>query len=75
MNHVHRPLKETALSPEDRIEPITVRVPDACRMLGIGRSKLYELIAEGEIPTLKLGSATLLPVAGIRAFVARLGEG
>nr|WP_313393435.1 helix-turn-helix domain-containing protein [Sphingobium yanoikuyae] len=52
-----------------------MRVPDACRMLGIGRSKLYELIAEGEIPTLKLGSSTLLPVAGIKAFVARLGEG
>ena len=29
--------------------PITVRVREACRLTGIGRSKLYELIAAGEI--------------------------
>ncbi|GAM05081.1 helix-turn-helix transcriptional regulator [Novosphingobium sp. MBES04] len=29
------------------IEPISVRIPEACRLTGIGRSKLYELIAEG----------------------------
>ena len=28
--------------------PITVRIKDACRMTGIGRSKLYLLIAEGK---------------------------
>ena len=29
--------------------PITVRIREACRLTGIGRSKLYELIAAGEI--------------------------
>lgn len=52
-----------------------MRIPDACRMLGIRRSKFYELIAEGEIRTLKLGSATLVPVEGIKELVARLKEG
>lgn len=28
-------------------EPITVRIPEAMRLIGIGRSKLYELIASG----------------------------
>lgn len=74
MSREHRPLKNTDLPPQDRIEPITVRIPDACRMLGIRRSKFYELIAEGEIRTLKLGSATLVPVEGIRAFVGRLAH-
>ncbi|WP_044660558.1 helix-turn-helix domain-containing protein [Sphingobium sp. YBL2] len=75
MSREHRPLKNTDLLQQDRIEPITVRIPDACRMLGIRRSKLYELIAEGEIRILKLGSATLVPVEGIRELVARLKEG
>ena len=49
--------------------PITVRVKDACRMTGIGRSKLYLLIAEGAIETIKVGSMTLIPVASIEAFL------
>jgi hypothetical protein len=28
--------------------PLAVRVPEACRLNGIGRSKLYELIKAGE---------------------------
>jgi len=39
-------------------EPITVRIPDACRMIGIGRSKLYELIDEGRVEVIKLGTVT-----------------
>ena len=49
--------------------PITVRIKDACRMTGIGRSKLYLLIAEGVIETIKVGSMTLIPVASIEAFL------
>ncbi|WP_340264843.1 helix-turn-helix domain-containing protein [Sphingobium mellinum] len=49
--------------------PITVRIKDACRMTGIGRSKLYLLIAEGAIETLKVGSMTLIPVASLEEFL------
>lgn len=49
--------------------PITVRIKDACRMTGIGRSKLYLLIAEGAIETIKVGNMTLIPVASIEAFL------
>jgi len=73
MSREHRPLKNPDLPARESFEPITVRIPIACRMLGISRSKLYELIAEGEIGTLKLGNTTLVPVEGLRAFVARLG--
>lgn len=49
--------------------PITVRIKDACRMTGIRRSKLYLLIADGSIETIKIGSMTLIPVASIEAFL------
>jgi excisionase family DNA binding protein len=49
--------------------PLTVRVREACRLTGIGRSKLYELIAAGEIEVIKVGTITLLPVAGLERFL------
>ncbi len=57
--------------PVERMRPITVRVPEACRITGIGRSKLYELIQSGDISTIKVGTMTLIPVASIEAFLAR----
>lgn len=53
-------------------ELLTVRIREACRITGIGRSKLYELINDGEIEIIKVGAMTLVPVAGLRAFVARV---
>lgn len=50
-------------------EPITVRIREACRMTGIGRSKLYELISAGEISTIKVGAITLIPVASLKLFL------
>lgn len=49
--------------------PLAVRIPEACRLTGIGRSKLYELIRAGEIPTIKVGTITLVPVSGLAEFL------
>ena len=54
------------------IEPIVMRVPEACRYLGIGRSTLYVLIGKGEIEVIKMGSATLVITASLRSLVERL---
>lgn len=51
--------------------PLTVSIRDACRMTGIGRSKLYELIGGGEIETIKIGTITLVPVAALEDFLNR----
>ena len=51
------------------IEPLAVRIPEACRMIGIGRSKLYELIADGTIEIVKIGSVTVIPVSQLKALV------
>jgi excisionase family DNA binding protein len=49
--------------------PLAVRVREACRLTGIGRSKLYELIAAGEIRIVKVGSITLIPLACLQQFL------
>jgi excisionase family DNA binding protein len=52
-----------------RTDPLTVRIPEACRLTGIGRSKLYELISAGEIEIMKVGTITLIPVASLKTFL------
>ena len=49
--------------------------PDTGKALGgIGRSKVYELIASGELRTVKIGRRRLVPAAAIEEFIARLEQ-
>ena len=64
-----RELERAQLTPQ--IEPLTVRVPEALRLTGIGRSKLYELIKSGDVATVKIGTATLVRMASLRQLVER----
>ena len=56
------------IEPQDRL---TVRVPIAMEMLGIGKTKIFELIASGEIETIRVGKSRLIVVQGLRDFIAR----
>lgn len=53
------------------LEPLTVRIPVAVQLTGIGRSKIYELISSGEIDTVKVGASTLITVASLRRLVQK----
>lgn len=55
-------------------EPICVRINDAARMIGVGRTKLYELIASGEIEAIKLGKSTRITTASLHELVMRQRE-
>lgn len=57
------------------IEPMTVRIPTAIQLTGIGRSKLYQLIASGEIETVKVGVSTLVSVASLRRLTKTTKRG
>ncbi len=52
-------------------ERLTVRIPQALSMIGLGRSMFYELVRAGEIETIKVGKATLVIVASLNDFVER----
>lgn len=58
----------TPLPPPD---PICVRVNDAARMISVGRTKLYELIAAGEVETVKLGKSTRITTASLHDLIRR----
>ena len=52
------------------MEILTVSVAEACRLIGIGRTKVYELINERRLETVKLGRRTLVKVQSIRSLLA-----
>lgn len=57
-------------------EALAYRVPAAAELLGIGKSKLYELIAQGAIESIKVDAARLIPAHALRAYLAaQAGDG
>jgi len=56
---------------EPAVEPLLVRVEEAARILSLSRSTIYEMMDAGEIPSIRRGTARRIPVAALRAWVAR----
>jgi excisionase family DNA binding protein len=42
-------------------EPLLLRPLEAARMLGIGRSKLFEMLARNELPVIRMGRCVRIP--------------
>ncbi|HZU63185.1 MAG TPA: helix-turn-helix domain-containing protein [Novosphingobium sp.] len=47
----------------------TFSIAEAARALSLGRTKIYELIDEGRLDTIKIGRRRLIKVASIRALL------
>ena len=55
-------------------DPIVLAYPirEACAVSGIGRTKLYALIADGKLEARQCGGRTLIPADSLRDFLANL---
>lgn len=60
--------------PARMVPPVSYRVEEAARALGIGRTFVFQLIKEGRLKAVKIGRRTLIPVAECEAFLSRLGS-
>lgn len=56
-------------------EPLLYRVPEAARMLSLGKSKTWELVARGELESVKIDGSRRVPAAAIEAYVRHLRAG
>jgi excisionase family DNA binding protein len=54
------------------MDELLVTVEGGARRIHLGRSKMYELIASGEIESVRIGKARRIPIAALEAYVARL---
>jgi excisionase family DNA binding protein len=48
---------------------LLLRVPEVAKALGLGRTKVYELIATGELPVIRLGRAVRISVTALQKWV------
>jgi excisionase family DNA binding protein len=51
--------------------PLAYGIEDAADALGLSRSRIYELIATGEIVACKVGKRTIIPTTELTAFLER----
>ena len=51
------------------MDRLLVSIHDGAAMLSIGRSKMYQLIAEGKVTTVTIGRRCLIRCESIRDFV------
>lgn len=54
------------------IQPLLVTLPEAAALLAVGRTKLYELVSDGRLPTVRLGRRRLVPASALVALVEEL---
>jgi hypothetical protein len=56
-------------TPSDRI--ITTPIGEFCRISGIGRSRVYELIGDGSLESFTLGKRRLIVIDSYRRLIER----
>ena len=67
-------MKPTALANDNDPKPVpilSVTIADACRLTGIGRSTLYELVADGRLPLAKIGRRSVIPFPALRDLISQ----
>ena len=50
-------------------EPLVVQPRDACRLLSVGITRLYELLDAGELKSFKDGRSRKILLSSIRSYV------
>lgn len=48
---------------------LTFGIRQACELTGLSRSFIYQQISEGRLPTLKVGSRTLIAAADLQSWL------
>jgi excisionase family DNA binding protein len=59
----------------NELVPKLLTIVDAARLLGIGRTTLYELIARGQLEVLHIGRAARIPIESVDSFIDALRRG
>lgn len=62
-------MKEEAMPPAQQPERLAVSPAEAARLLGIGRTFLYEVMRSGKLRNIKVGARRLIPLSAIRELL------
>lgn len=56
------------------MEKLTLSIPEAAKLLGIGNNKMYELARSEGFPTITLGARRLIPKKGLERWLEEQTE-
>jgi excisionase family DNA binding protein len=54
------------------MERLTYSIEETAQMLGVGRSKIYDLMRDGSLKTIKMGRRTLIRRSAIEALLLKI---
>ena len=49
--------------------PLAVSIPEAARLIGVGRSTIYKAMTKDGLPSVKLGKRRLIQVDALRRWI------
>jgi excisionase family DNA binding protein len=61
-------IKKLSQTPEPL--PLLFRVSEGARAIAVGRRKMYDLLAKGAIPSVRLDGALRVPVVQLKEWIA-----
>jgi excisionase family DNA binding protein len=50
---------------------LLLRPDEAAEAIGVGRSKIYALIASGDLPSIRIGGSVRVPVDELKDWIAQ----
>ena len=53
---------------------LLLKPEEAAEVLSIGRTKLYALMAEGQLASVRIGNSRRVPLDAVNEFIARLED-
>ena len=51
------------------MEPLLLKVADVAQLLGLGRSKVFAMLAAGELPVIRMGRSVRVPRAALERWI------
>jgi len=51
------------------LEPLLLKAPEVAKLLGLGRSKVFAMVAAGELPVVRIGRSVRIPRHALEAWI------
>ncbi len=58
----------------ENIEKLLIKPMEAAKMLSIGKTTIYELLATGEIPSVRIGRSIRIPAKALEEWIEKEAE-
>ena len=51
------------------LEPLLLKAPEVAKLLGLGRSKVFAMVAAGELPFIRIGRSVRVPREALEQWI------